>query len=167
LQGTRHAISNFCFSRWISMNERFLDRMWQQTFTFMATFASICLGAFIVRILHDWSNLFSAFAISIFNGVFPEFAKILVKFEGHATEAGVQTSMYLKICLFRWVNTAVVITIITTCVKKCSGTAIASVKLKCILTFFSSLADSRRRCPRILVVSLLRSMHCSLLRSSP
>ena len=87
--------------------------MWQQLLTFIATFASICLVAFIVRIVHEWSALFSAFAISIFNGVFPEFAKILVKFEGHATEAGVQTSMYLKICLFRWVNTAVVITIIT------------------------------------------------------
>ena len=53
------------------MNERLLDRLWQQILTFIATFASICLVAFIVRIVHDWSNLFSAFAISIFNGVFP------------------------------------------------------------------------------------------------
>lgn len=118
------------------MNERFLDRLWQQTLTSIATVASICLVAFIVRIVNDKSSLFSALAISLSNGAFPEFAKLLVKFEGwfrishssenalsrshhiatsrgdttgHSTEAAVQTSMYIKICLFRWVNTAVVI----------------------------------------------------------
>ena len=99
--------------RWISMNERFLDRLWQQTLTSIATAASIALVAFIVRIVNSKSAFWSALTISGSNGAFPEFAKILTKFEGHATEAGVQTSMYLKICLFRWVNTAVVITIIT------------------------------------------------------
>lgn len=87
--------------RWVSMNERFLDRLWQQTLTSIATAASICLVAFIVRIVHAENALFSALTISISNGAFPEFAKLLTKFEGHATEAGVQTSMYLKICLFR------------------------------------------------------------------
>lgn len=99
--------------RWTSMNERFLDRLWQQILTSIATVASICLVAFIVRIVHAKNALFSAMTISISNGSFPEFAKLLTNFEGHATEAGVQTSMYLKIALFRWVNTAVVITIIT------------------------------------------------------
>ena len=98
---------------WISMNEKFLDRLWQQTLTSIATFASILLVALIVRLVNDYSAVFSAFAISIFNGAFPEFAKLLTKFEGHSTEAKVQTSMYIKIALFRWVNTAVVITIIT------------------------------------------------------
>lgn len=99
--------------RWISMNERFLDQVWQQILTSIATFAAILLVAFIVRMARNVGTVFAAYAISIFNGVFPEFAKILTKFEGHSTEAGVQTSMYVKICLFRWVNTAIVITIIT------------------------------------------------------
>jgi hypothetical protein len=64
------------------MNERSLDRLWQQTLTSIATLASICLVAFIVRIVHNQSNVASALAISLSNGAFPEFAKILVKFEG-------------------------------------------------------------------------------------
>ena len=87
--------------RWITMNERFLDRLWQQTLTTLATFASIALVAFIVRIVHSKDVYFSALTISLSNVAFPEFAKILTQFEGHETEAGVQTSMYLKICLFR------------------------------------------------------------------
>jgi len=43
--------------RWISMNERFLDRTWQQMLTFIATFASILLVAFIVRIVNSWSQV--------------------------------------------------------------------------------------------------------------
>jgi hypothetical protein len=64
------------------MNERFLDRLWQQTLTSIATLASICLVAFIVRIVNEQGSFASALAISLFNGAFPEFAKILVKFEG-------------------------------------------------------------------------------------
>jgi hypothetical protein len=99
--------------RWTSINERFLDRLWQQTLTLIATFAAITFVAMVVRIVNAKSNVLAAFAISVSNGTFPEFAKVLTQFEGHETEAAMQTSMYLKICLFRWVNTAVVITIIT------------------------------------------------------
>jgi hypothetical protein len=56
---------------------------------------------------------FSAFAIAIFNSIFPMFAKFITGFEAHSSEGGKQRSLYFKIALFRWVNTAVVITIIT------------------------------------------------------
>lgn len=42
-----------------------------------------------------------------------EFAKFLTDCEAHSSEGNKQRSLYLKIALFRWVNTAVVITIIT------------------------------------------------------
>jgi hypothetical protein len=45
--------------------------------------------------------------------IFPEFAKVITSFEAHPTESKLQTSLYFKIAVFRWVNTAVVITIIT------------------------------------------------------
>ena len=38
----------------------------------------------------------------------PNFAKILVIFEQHASEDERQKSMYIKIALFRWINTAVI-----------------------------------------------------------
>ena len=42
-----------------------------------------------------------------------EFAKFLTSCEAHSSEGNKQRSLYFKIALFRWVNTAVVITIIT------------------------------------------------------
>jgi hypothetical protein len=41
------------------------------------------------------------------------FAKLLTDCEAHSSEGNKQRSLYFKIALFRWVNTAVVITIIT------------------------------------------------------
>jgi hypothetical protein len=41
------------------------------------------------------------------------FAKILTDIEAHSSEGGKQRSLYFKIALFRWVNTAVIFTIIT------------------------------------------------------
>jgi hypothetical protein len=43
----------------------------------------------------------------------PAFAKILTDCEAHSSEGNKQRSLYFKIALFRWVNTAIVITIIT------------------------------------------------------
>ena len=51
--------------------------------------------------------------IALFNSAFPIFAKLLTNIEAHATEGDKQTSLYCKIALFRWVNTAIVITIVT------------------------------------------------------
>lgn len=51
--------------------------------------------------------------IAVFNSVFPIFAKMLTDLEEHAAEGEKQTSLYSKIAIFRWVNTAIVITIIT------------------------------------------------------
>jgi hypothetical protein len=48
-----------------------------------------------------------------FNLAFPEFAKLITLWEAHPTESKLQTSMYFKVALFRWVNTAIVITFIT------------------------------------------------------
>jgi hypothetical protein len=42
-----------------------------------------------------------------------EFAKMLTNCEAHSSEGNKQRSLYFKIALFRWVNTAVVITIFT------------------------------------------------------
>ena len=99
--------------RWQDLNEKLIDRFRQQASTTLATFCAILAIAFIIRITSKSSVAFAAIAISLFNAVFPMFAKILTDMEAHSSEGSKQRSLYLKIAVFRWVNTAVVITIIT------------------------------------------------------
>lgn len=99
--------------RWQDLNEKLKDRLKQQGMTTLFNCAMIALIAFIVKICNGISNLAAALTISISNSVMPLFAKFLTSFEAHSSEGGKQRSLYFKIALFRWVNTAVVITIIT------------------------------------------------------
>lgn len=99
--------------RWQDLNEKFKERLKQQSMTILCTCAAIALIAFIVRIANNSSNTVAAFVIAIFNSVFPMFAKALTDMEAHSSEGDKQRSLYVKIAFFRWVNTAVVITIIT------------------------------------------------------
>jgi len=98
--------------RWQDLNETNMQKLKQQFFTSFATFVSIVVMAVIVRVCNDWSVVYSAFAISIANVMFPSFAKALTNLEAHHSEGTKQRSLYFKIALFRLVNTAVVITII-------------------------------------------------------
>jgi len=99
--------------RWQDLNEKMKERLKQQLLTALATFVAIFLIALLVQVLNNKSVTFSAYGIAIFNSLFPVFAKILTRMESHSSEGGLQRSLYFKIALFRWVNTAVVITIIT------------------------------------------------------
>ena len=47
------------------------------------------------------------------NLAFPQLAKFITEFEGHRNESNLQIALYLKIAAFRWVNTAIVTTVIT------------------------------------------------------
>ena len=40
-------------------------------------------------------------------------AKFITDYEGHRNESKLQTSLYIKIAAFRWVNTSIVTTVIT------------------------------------------------------
>ena len=54
-----------------------------------------------------------AYIITIMNQVVPNFITLLLNFEAHETENSYQASHYLKICLFRWVNTVLILSFIT------------------------------------------------------
>ena len=99
--------------RWQDLNEEWKERIKQQLLTTFCTCVAIGLIALLVNFVNDKSLEFSAFAIAIFNSVFPIFAKMLTEIEAHSSEGGKQRSLYFKIALFRWVNTAVVITIVS------------------------------------------------------
>ena len=94
--------------RWQDLNEKMKERLKQQLLTTIATFVAIFAIAFLIRYLNDKSVTFSAFGISISNAVFPMFAKFLTSMESHKSEGSKQKSLYGKIALFRWANTAIV-----------------------------------------------------------
>eukprot|EP00980_Cylindrotheca_fusiformis_P028437 scaffold22599_cov139-Cylindrotheca_fusiformis.AAC.28 len=54
-----------------------------------------------------------SYTISALNSLFPMLANALTGVEQHASEGYVQTSLFFKVALFRWVNTAFVLTMIT------------------------------------------------------
>lgn len=55
----------------------------------------------------------TAIIVSIFNSIIPLVVKILMIFERHHTEESFQTSLYLKITFFRWINTALLTKLLT------------------------------------------------------
>eukprot|EP00934_Nitzschia_sp_Nitz4_P002286 Nitzschia sp. Nitz4//scaffold23_size168460//33505//37330//NITZ4_002208-RA/size168460-snap-gene-0.152-mRNA-1//-1//CDS//3329543602//2286//frame0 len=99
--------------RWQDLNATLQARMDQMTLTSFLTFGAIIAVAYMVQIADSIHTLGAAFCIAGFNLAFPEFAKLIVALEAHPTESKLQMSLYWKICVFRWVNTAIVITVIT------------------------------------------------------
>jgi len=99
--------------RWADLNVTFADKMKPLATTSVASVAAIILIAVIIATINNKSTFFAAFAISISNSFFPMVAKALTNMERHSSEGLKQTSLYFKIAAFRWVNTAIVITLIT------------------------------------------------------
>lgn len=99
--------------RWEDLNTKALQRYKQLLLTAIVTIGGIALIALFVRIMHDVSPVMAALTITAFNGIFPQLALLLTKIESHPSEGSKQTSLYFKIAIFRWVITAVIITIIT------------------------------------------------------
>jgi hypothetical protein len=99
--------------RWQDLNAKFVQKLKEQAITVFSTLCAIFAVAALVQVANNASIIGAAFAISGFNSAFPIFAKALTDLESHAAEGEKQTSLYFKIAAFRWVNTAIVITIVT------------------------------------------------------
>jgi hypothetical protein len=99
--------------RWQDLNAGLWQKTKELVFTTFCTLAAIVLVAVLVNIANKASAVGAAFTIAIFNTAFPMFAKTLCNVESHPSEGLKQTSLYFKIAVFRWVSTAVVISIVT------------------------------------------------------
>lgn len=99
--------------RWADLNVKTMDKLKPLATTTISSLIAIFLIALLVNLIHETSPAWAAIAIAVFNSLFPMIAKMLTSLERHSSEGLKQTSLYFKIALFRWVNTAVVITIIT------------------------------------------------------
>lgn len=99
--------------RWQDLGDRFYERFLRMLLTTYAWACSMALVAFVVRLCSHRSAKFAAYAIAFFNTAFPEFAKLLVNYESHPSESRRQSSMFIKIVAFRWINTAIIVYMIT------------------------------------------------------
>jgi hypothetical protein len=96
--------------RWLDLGASKRQKVTVRTVNFVITVGVIALSGFFVSKARksDWPSS-SGVLIAIFNSVIPLLIKILMIFERHVTEGSFQTSLYLKITLFRWVNTAILV----------------------------------------------------------
>jgi len=100
--------------RWKDLSENRYTILTKLIIPFLVTVALTIASALIVRLLRNgWNTypgkpMYAAIAISVGNFIFPMIAKALTDLEIHYKEGGVQTSMYIKLALFRWVNTTIV-----------------------------------------------------------
>lgn len=99
--------------RWMDLDESWTTKAKQIFVTNLISVGCIVGVTFIVILCRRMSAAYAALAISISNAMFPTIAKMLTNLEAHASETGKQSSLYVKIAIFRWVVTAIVITIIT------------------------------------------------------
>lgn len=97
--------------RWQDLNAGWWQKTKETAFTTGCTLVAIVVVAVLVNLADTASTAGAAFTIAVFNSVFPMFAKMLTTFESHPSEGLKQTSLYFKIAVFRWVSTAVVISI--------------------------------------------------------
>ena len=108
--------------RWQDLNIRFVDKL-QPVITTTISCAIIVAGIeLLIRHIHKRSVMYAATAIAFFNVLFPMVAKALTNLERHSSENQTQTSLYFKIAAFRWVNTAIIISIITPFTHTLEGT---------------------------------------------
>jgi len=99
--------------RWEDLNFEVSEKVKQTTITALITIGATIIGALAVIFAERRSRFGAAFTISALNLSFPQLAKYITDFEGHRNESKLQTSLYIKIAAFRWINTAVITTYIT------------------------------------------------------
>ncbi|KAL3940561.1 MAG: hypothetical protein SGBAC_004917 [Bacillariaceae sp.] len=99
--------------RWQDLNVTTLQRIKSIIGTGLVTFSGIIVVFIAVSAADNYSFVAGAYTITLFNVAFPLLAKALTNSEPHPSESDFQTSLYFKISFFRWVNTAIVITIVT------------------------------------------------------
>eukprot|EP00587_Corethron_hystrix_P000893 CAMPEP_0113301106 /NCGR_PEP_ID=MMETSP0010_2-20120614/2474_1 /TAXON_ID=216773 ORGANISM="Corethron hystrix, Strain 308" /NCGR_SAMPLE_ID=MMETSP0010_2 /ASSEMBLY_ACC=CAM_ASM_000155 /LENGTH=1064 /DNA_ID=CAMNT_0000154675 /DNA_START=1736 /DNA_END=4930 /DNA_ORIENTATION=+ /assembly_acc=CAM_ASM_000155 len=99
--------------RWIDLNVTFLSRVKLVAYIMSAFILVTTMLCKVVVICHRQSAYLTGFVISGFNTLFPYIAQYLTTLEKHASEGHVVASIFLKVGLFRILNTVLVVNWIT------------------------------------------------------
>jgi len=98
--------------RWEDLDTPLLIRVLQRICTGAVTIVLIWVGFIAVKRSFAFNVNFAAFLIAILNIAVPNIFKVVNKLESHSKEGTYQASLYAKISIFRFVNTAIVPTVI-------------------------------------------------------
>eukprot|EP00591_Stephanopyxis_turris_P011862 CAMPEP_0195512972 /NCGR_PEP_ID=MMETSP0794_2-20130614/4743_1 /TAXON_ID=515487 /ORGANISM="Stephanopyxis turris, Strain CCMP 815" /LENGTH=976 /DNA_ID=CAMNT_0040640871 /DNA_START=140 /DNA_END=3070 /DNA_ORIENTATION=+ len=102
--------------RWKNLDENFLVRMKQQIVAFLAVFLFVGFGADIIYLFkyefEGWASGL-AFSVMFFNALVPQFCYFISQIEAHPSEGSYQASLYTKLTMAYWVNSALVYLVIT------------------------------------------------------
>jgi hypothetical protein len=100
--------------RWLDLSASTFRKLFTRILNMGILVLLVGFSGFIVaRTRESIGPAFSGPLISILNSIIPQIVKLLMIFERHSTEGSFQVSLYLKITLFRWVNTAILTQFIT------------------------------------------------------
>ena len=100
--------------RYLDLDTNVAERIIQQMITFSITIGLVVLGGFVVHHTRQGGGPFWAGILTTtLNMLIPNVVKLLMLIEKHASEGDRQKSMYLKITIFRWVNTAITVKFVT------------------------------------------------------
>jgi len=100
--------------RWLDLSYSLTSKIIRRFIALALTCGMIVIAGSVV----GWARnsvgpLLSGPLTTIFNSTIPFIIKLLMMIEPHATEGGFQTSLYLKITLFRWTLSAILTQVIT------------------------------------------------------
>jgi len=99
--------------RWQQMTISTARKYLQRLVTFVITLGLIGLSGFVINRARTLNSLFFSICVSTFNFIIPFVIKLLLLLERHSNEGSRQKSMYMKITLFRWSNSAILTKLIT------------------------------------------------------
>eukprot|EP00542_Grammatophora_oceanica_P010709 CAMPEP_0194043292 /NCGR_PEP_ID=MMETSP0009_2-20130614/14957_1 /TAXON_ID=210454 /ORGANISM="Grammatophora oceanica, Strain CCMP 410" /LENGTH=944 /DNA_ID=CAMNT_0038687459 /DNA_START=167 /DNA_END=3001 /DNA_ORIENTATION=- len=100
--------------RWLDLHVGFKTKFIQRLLNFVITLGLVALAGYLVSLCrYRVGPQLSAPITTVFNSIIPVIVKLLLLIENHNDEGSRQQSLYLKITLFRWVNTAILTRIVT------------------------------------------------------
>lgn len=99
--------------RWQDLDDSLTKRLLQRAVTSLVTAGIVVVGFFIVQKAYRTNVTLSAYVIALLNILVPIILKVINRYEAHPDEGQYQASLYRKITFFRWINTALVTTMIT------------------------------------------------------
>ena len=89
--------------RWLDIGTSYWHRLSMSMFSLFVTLASLVIaGICVARTRQNYGVYAAGILVSIFNSAIPQIVQVLMDFEPHLDEDSHETSLYLKITLFRW-----------------------------------------------------------------
>lgn len=100
--------------RWLDLDYGVISMNTRVCCTYGVTLALVALSAVILNFSRTRVNTwFYAVILSTLNFIIPFVVRILVSSEKHYDDGSMQRSLYIKITIFRWMNTVIITRIIT------------------------------------------------------